>query len=72
MLDIFYDSKSFFQEKEIEAIASKQKGVRDGKDILKLLLDDDLVLTVRNNCQFRGWRLSSRLLSAKLKAYVTV
>ena len=55
---IFFESQSFFQEKEIEKEASK-KGVRDGKDVLKTLTDDDLVLKDKIGTSNYFWALPS-------------
>ncbi|XP_034948308.1 meiotic nuclear division protein 1 homolog [Chelonus insularis] len=45
MLQIFYENKEFFTLKEIETIASKEKGIvlQTVKDVLQALVDDGLV-----------------------------
>merc|ERR1712216_820871 len=48
----------FFTEKEIEQLAAK-KGVRDGKDVLKTLVDDDLVSADKVGISRFFWRLAS-------------
>lgn len=45
MLQIFYEKREFFTLKEIEKIASKEKGIvlQSVKDVLQALVDDGLV-----------------------------
>ncbi|KAF7989394.1 hypothetical protein HCN44_008068 [Aphidius gifuensis] len=47
ILEIFYDSQEFYNLKEIETIASKEKGVvlQSVKDVLQALVDDGFVKT---------------------------
>lgn len=45
MLQIFYEKKEFFNLKELEKIAPKEKGIvlQSVKDVLQALVDDGLV-----------------------------
>ncbi|KIH52548.1 hypothetical protein ANCDUO_17350, partial [Ancylostoma duodenale] len=45
MLELFYESKEFFQMKELEKIAPKKKGVisQSVKEVTQSLVDDGLV-----------------------------
>lgn len=57
MLQIFYEKKEFFTLKDIEKIASKEKGivVQTVKDVLQALVDDGFVHTDKIGSTIYYW-----------------
>lgn len=57
ILEIFYDSQEFFNLKDIENIASKEKGVvlQSVKDVLQALVDDGFVKTEKVGSAIYFW-----------------
>jgi len=74
MLEVFYDSQSFYQLKDLEKIGPK-KGVisQSVKDVIQSLVDDDLVFKDKIGTSVYFWSLPSRagnqlrLVRAKLE-----
>ena len=66
-MDIFFDTKDFFQLKEIEKIASKQKGINAMvvKEIVQGLVDDNMVDTERIGTSNYFWAFPSKAMNAK-------
>ncbi|KAG0595601.1 hypothetical protein M758_UG180500 [Ceratodon purpureus] len=75
MLEVFYDSQSFFQLKDLEKLGPK-KGVilQSVKDVIQSLVDDDLVFKDKIGTSVYFWSLPSRagnqlrLVRAKLES----
>ncbi|KAG0576568.1 hypothetical protein M758_5G084000 [Ceratodon purpureus] len=61
MLEVFYDSQSFFQLKDLEKLGPK-KGVisQSVKDVIQSLVDDDLVFKDKIGTSVYFWSLPSR------------
>lgn len=61
MLEVFYDSQSFFQLKDLEKLGPK-KGVisQSVKDVVQSLVDDDLVFKDKIGTSVYFWSLPSR------------
>ncbi|XP_065218111.1 meiotic nuclear division protein 1 homolog [Planococcus citri] len=67
MLEIFHESKDFYQLKELEKIAPKEKGiiVQSVKDIVQGLVDDGLVDSDKIGTSVYYWSYPSKALNAK-------
>ncbi|CAG8538517.1 10575_t:CDS:2 [Ambispora leptoticha] len=68
--ELFHETKEFYQLKELEKIAPKQKGIvmQSVKDVLQSLVDDNLVSTDRIGTSNYFWSFpSSALQSRKAK-----
>ncbi|PAV79170.1 hypothetical protein WR25_24176 isoform B [Diploscapter pachys] len=67
MLELFYESKEFFQMKELEKIAPKQKGViaQSVKDVVQSLVDDGLVECEKIGTFVCYWAFPSRALQLR-------
>lgn len=62
VLQIFYEKKEFFQLKELEKIAPKEKGViaQSVKDVVQSLVDDGLVDTDKIGTSIYFWAYPSK------------
>ncbi|KAL1123336.1 hypothetical protein AAG570_002421 [Ranatra chinensis] len=62
MLEIFYEKKDFFQLKELEKIAPKEKGivVQSVKDVVQNLVDDGLVDSEKIGTSIYFWAFPSK------------
>jgi len=69
MLEIFYESKSFFNLKELEKIAPKEKGIvqQSVKDVIQLLVDDGYVDTDKIGTSIYYWALPSKATQIRKK-----
>lgn len=71
MLELFYEKKEFFQLKELEKIAPKEKGIISGsvKDVIEQLVDEGLVDTEKIGTSIYFWAFPSKVLKARKRAY---
>uniref|UniRef100_A0A023F909 Meiotic nuclear division protein 1 homolog n=1 Tax=Triatoma infestans TaxID=30076 RepID=A0A023F909_TRIIF len=62
MLQLFYEKKEFFQMKELEKIAPKEKGIvaQSVKDVVQSLVDDDMVDTEKIGTSIYFWAFPSK------------
>lgn len=69
MLQIFYEKKEFFQLKELEKIAPKEKGITEQsvKDVVQGLVDDGLVDTDKIGTSVYFWAFPSKAKHIKTK-----
>ncbi|KAK4021967.1 hypothetical protein OUZ56_007454 [Daphnia magna] len=67
MMEIFYEKKDFFQLKELEKIAPKEKGIVQGtvKDVLQSLVDDGMVDTDKIGTSVYFWAFPSKATNTK-------
>ena len=67
MLEIFYEKKEFFQLKDLEKIAPKEKGivVQSVKDVLQSLVDDCMVDTDKIGTSVYYWSFPSKTASIR-------
>ncbi|KAK8731578.1 hypothetical protein OTU49_007376 [Cherax quadricarinatus] len=67
MMELFYERKDFFQLKELEKIAPKEKGVisQAVKDIVQSLVDDAMVDTDKIGTCVYFWAFPSKALSTR-------
>nr|XP_013189712.1 unnamed protein product [Amyelois transitella] len=67
MLEIFHQSKDFFQLKELEKIAPKEKGitVQSVKEVVQSLVDDHLVDSEKIGTSIYFWSFPSKARTAK-------
>ncbi|XP_013924497.1 PREDICTED: meiotic nuclear division protein 1 homolog isoform X4 [Thamnophis sirtalis] len=67
MMEIFFETKDVFQLKDIEKIASKEKGITSMsvKDILQSLVDDGMVDTDRIGTSNYFWAFPSKALHTR-------
>lgn len=67
MLEIFYETKDFFQLKELEKIAPKEKGIVQGsvKEVLQELVDDGMVDTDKIGTLTYFWAFPSKAVNIK-------
>ncbi|XP_031354721.1 meiotic nuclear division protein 1 homolog isoform X2 [Photinus pyralis] len=67
MLQLFYERKEFFQLKDLEKIAPKEKGiiVNSVKDVLQSLVDDGAVDTDKIGTSIYFWAFPSKALNSK-------
>ncbi|XP_076636993.1 meiotic nuclear division protein 1 homolog isoform X2 [Colletes latitarsis] len=66
MLQIFYEKREFFTLKEIEKVASKEKGivVQSVKDVLQALVDDGLVRSEKIGTSVYFWTFPGENITA--------
>ncbi|XP_066589032.1 meiotic nuclear division protein 1 homolog [Prorops nasuta] len=66
MLQIFYEKKEFFQLKDLEKIAPKEKGIvqQSVKDVLMALVDDGLVRTDKIGTSAYFWTFPGENITA--------
>lgn len=67
MMEIFYESKDFFQLKELEKIAPKEKGIVQGsvKDVVQSLVDDGMIDTDKIGTSVYFWAFPSKASNSK-------
>nr|XP_021186097.2 meiotic nuclear division protein 1 homolog [Helicoverpa armigera] len=67
MLEIFHNSKDFFQLKELEKIAPKEKGItmQSVKEVVQNLVDDHLVDSEKIGTSIYFWSFPSKAKNAK-------
>ncbi|XP_053610785.1 meiotic nuclear division protein 1 homolog [Plodia interpunctella] len=67
MLEIFHQSKDFFQLKELEKIAPKEKGItmQSVKEVVQSLVDDHLVDSEKIGTSIYFWSFPSKAITAK-------
>ena len=67
MMEIFYESKDFFQLKELEKIAPKEKGIVQGsvKDVVQSLVDDGMIDTDKIGTSIYFWAFPSKAANTK-------
>ncbi|XP_063365325.1 meiotic nuclear division protein 1 homolog [Cydia amplana] len=67
MLEIFHNSKDFFQLKELEKIAPKEKGItmQSVKEVVQSLVDDHLVDSEKIGTSIYFWSYPSKVKNAK-------
>ena len=67
MLEIFYEKKDFFQLKDLEKIAPKEKGIVQGtvKDVVQSLVDDGMVDTDKIGTSVYFWAFPSKAINIK-------
>ncbi|XGW20543.1 hypothetical protein V3C99_003941, partial [Haemonchus contortus] len=67
MLELFYESQEFFQMKELEKIAPKQKGViaQSVKEVTQSLVDDGLVECEKIGTFVCYWAFPSKALQSR-------
>lgn len=69
MMQIFYETKSFFQLKDLEKIAQKEKGITSMsvKEVLQSLVDDNMVDTERIGTSNYFWAYPSKVFNIRRK-----
>lgn len=67
MMEIFYEKKDFFQLKELEKIAPKEKGIVQGsvKDVVQSLVDDGMIDTDKIGTSIYFWAYPSKAANTK-------
>ncbi|XP_014290200.1 meiotic nuclear division protein 1 homolog [Halyomorpha halys] len=67
MLQLFYEKKDFFQLKELEKLAPKEKGiiVQSVKDVVQTLVDDGLVDSEKIGTSIYFWAFPSKATHTK-------
>ncbi|KAF5282329.1 hypothetical protein FQA39_LY17628 [Lamprigera yunnana] len=67
MLDLFYEKQEFFQLKDLEKIAPKEKGIiaNSVKDVLQNLVDEGAVDTDKIGTSVYFWAFPSKALNTK-------
>ncbi|RZC31740.1 meiotic nuclear division protein 1 -like [Asbolus verrucosus] len=67
MLQLFYEKKEFFQLKELERIAPKEKGIiaNSVKDVIQALVDDGSIDTDKIAGSIYFWSFPSKLINTK-------
>jgi len=67
MMEIFFEKKEFFHLKELEKIAPKQKGITpmSVKDVLKGLVDDDMVVCEKVGTSSYYWAFPSTAINSR-------
>jgi hypothetical protein len=72
MMEIFYEKKDFFQLKELEKIAPKEKGIVQGtvKDVIQGLVDDGMVDTDKIGTSVYFWAFPSKAANTKKQKLV--
>uniref|UniRef100_A0A1B6EH26 Meiotic nuclear division protein 1 homolog n=1 Tax=Clastoptera arizonana TaxID=38151 RepID=A0A1B6EH26_9HEMI len=74
MLQLFYEKKDFFQLKELEKIAPKEKGIiaQSVKEVVQSLVDDNLVDTDKIGTSVYFWAFPSKAKHSKKRKYEDV
>lgn len=69
MLQLFYEKQDFFQLKELEKIAPKEKGIiaQSVKDVIQSLVDDGLVDTDKIGTSVYFWAYPSKAKHSREK-----
>lgn len=69
MLEIFHETKDFFQLKDLEKIAPKEKGIvlQSVKDVLQSLVDDGLVDSDKIGTSIYYWSYPNKTRNMKQK-----
>lgn len=72
MMEIFYEKKDFFQLKELEKIAPKEKGIVQGsvKDVVQSLVDDGMIDTDKIGTSVYFWAFPSKAANTKKQKIV--
>ncbi|KAJ3644558.1 hypothetical protein Zmor_022282 [Zophobas morio] len=67
MLQLFYEKKEFFQLKELERIAPKEKGIvaNSVKEVVQALVDDGAVDTDKIGGSIYFWSFPSKVMNVK-------
>ncbi|KAK9505342.1 hypothetical protein O3M35_009423 [Rhynocoris fuscipes] len=67
MLQLFYEKKEFFQMKELEKIAPKEKGIisQSVKDVVQSLVDDGMVDTEKIGTSVYFWAFPSKAKNSR-------
>ena len=67
MLQLFYEKKEFFQLKELEKLAPKEKGIvqQSVKDVVQSLVDDGMVDTEKIGTSVYFWAFPSKAKHTK-------
>ena len=70
-MQIFYEKKSFFQLKELEKIAPKEKGITSMsvKEVLQSLVDDSMVDSERIGTSNYFWAYPSKGLNSRKRKF---
>uniref|UniRef100_T1JNR4 Meiotic nuclear division protein 1 homolog n=1 Tax=Strigamia maritima TaxID=126957 RepID=T1JNR4_STRMM len=65
LIDLFYEKNDFYQLKELEKIASKEKGIvlQSVKEVLQGLVDDNLVDSEKIGTSIYFWSFSSKAVN---------
>ncbi|CAH2093156.1 unnamed protein product [Euphydryas editha] len=71
MLEIFHQSKDFYQLKELEKIAPKEKGItmQSVKEVIQSLVDDHLVDSEKIGTSIYFWSFPSKAKNAKKRKF---
>ncbi len=71
-MEIFFEKKDFFQLKELEKIAPKEKGIVQGtvKDVIQGLVDDGMVDTDKIGTSVYFWAFPSKAANTKKQKLV--
>ncbi|CAG9129634.1 unnamed protein product [Plutella xylostella] len=74
MLEIFHQSKDFFQLKELEKIAPKEKGItaQSVKEVIQALVDDHLVDSEKIGTSIYFWSFPSKAKNAKKRKLLDI
>lgn len=74
MLDLLFEKKDFFQLKELEKIAPKEKGITSMsvKDVVQSLVDDAMVDTERIGTSNYFWAYPSKAVHARKRKLETL
>ncbi|XP_077292374.1 meiotic nuclear division protein 1 homolog [Arctopsyche grandis] len=74
LLDLFYEKKEFFQLKELEKIAPKEKGIvaQSVKEVLQSLVDDGMVDSEKIGTSIYFWAFPSKAKSEKKAKLETI
>ncbi|XP_012258729.2 meiotic nuclear division protein 1 homolog isoform X2 [Athalia rosae] len=69
MLQLFYEKKEFYQLKDLEKIAPKEKGIvaQSVKDITQTLVDDGLIDTAKIGTSIYFWSFPGKSIKANEK-----
>ncbi|XP_045451362.1 meiotic nuclear division protein 1 homolog [Melitaea cinxia] len=72
MLEIFHQSKDFYQLKELEKIAPKEKGItmQSVKEVVQSLVDDHLVDSEKIGTSIYFWSFPSKAKNAKKRKFL--
>lgn len=74
MLEMFFEKKEVFQLKEVEKIASKEKGITSMavKDVLQSLVDDNMVDSDRIGTSNYFWAFPSKASQARKRTLTDI